>query len=183
MFASASGNVWLDEPVHHPQTHLPALNSLPAYLTPPPNQDETTQICTHHQFLPVPRLILGTKKKMFRCLGGLVPSSSTTPQLRCLAAKWRCNRTGRRKKAPSSSRSLIAAITTFASRTLHKMMKRKRNAFELTEPLQDVWGNCKSPKLAFNIYFFSSPRFNLPSRVNPCNLQWHLLMFSRPQCV
>lgn len=123
------------------------------------------------------------KKKMFRCLGGLVPSSSTTPQLRCLAAKWRCNRTGRRKKAPSSSRSLIAAITTFASRTLHKMMKRKRNAFELTEPLQDVWGNCKSPKLAFNIYFFSSPRFNLPSRVNPCNLQWHLLMFSRPQCV
>lgn len=40
---------------------------------------------------------------MFRCLGDLVPSSSTTPQLRCLAAKLRCNRTGRQKKKKKNS--------------------------------------------------------------------------------
>lgn len=110
---------------------------------------------TRRVSLPVPRLILGTKKKMFRCLGGLVPSSSTTPQLRCLAAKLRCNRTGRRKK--EAVFSLISAITAFASRTLHKMMKRKQNAFELAEPLQDV-GKIAKRQNWLSIFIFFFPR-------------------------
>lgn len=62
----------------------------------------------------------------------------------------------RKKKAASSLRSLIAAITAFASRTLHKMMKRKRNAFELTEPPQDVGKIAKRQNwLSIYLYFFS----------------------------
>lgn len=47
------------------------------------------------------------------------------------------------------------------------MIKRKRDAFELAEPLQDVGENYETPKLAFDMCIFPFPSFNLPSRCSP----------------
>lgn len=131
-------------------------------LTPPPaNRADTTQTLrppapacnprSSNNNVPLPRWSASV----------LLHNASIT--LSCRTER-RCNRTGR----------LTAAIIAFASRTLGEMMKRKQNAFELTQPLQDVWENCETAKIGFRYTFFfssSSLGFNLPSRVNPCNLQ------------
>lgn len=190
VYVNASTNAWVNAPVW--LTCLPWSSSRSSNLSllplnPPPNQADTTQMLhspppTRRVSLPVPRLILGTKKK---CYAASVVWFRPPPRRLnyvVLPQNYDVIERDGKKKAPSSSCSLISAITAFASRTLHKMMKRKRNAFELAEPLQDVGKIAKSQNW-LSIFIFSSQRFNLPSRVYPCNLQWHLLMFSRPQYV
>lgn len=147
------------------RAHLPALKQQLQFKSFPPSFKSATKPSWYHADAPlttthsasVPACTTTNprnKKKMFRCLGGLVLSSSTTPQLRCLAAKLRCNRTGRQKKKhPLPRVHLYPQSPRLPRGPFPKWWKGSGMSLN-SQNLCKMWGKLRNAKIGFRYLFF-----------------------------